>query len=73
MAGHLLGVLEPSVVFQVNWDSGCPPGVTSDSGKKTRRLCPFSNRGPCVLIRFYRKLADSKVAQRPGGSWRFKK
>src|SRR5271166_5482012 len=27
MAGHLLGVLEPSVVLQVNRDTGCPPGV----------------------------------------------
>jgi hypothetical protein len=26
MSGHLLGVLEPSVVFQVNRDAGCPPG-----------------------------------------------
>jgi hypothetical protein len=31
MAGHLLGVLEPSVVLQVNRDAGCPPGVTSVS------------------------------------------
>ena len=30
MAGHLLGVLEPSVVLQVNRDAGCPPSVTSD-------------------------------------------
>ena len=26
MSGHLLGVLEPSVVFQVNRDTGSPPG-----------------------------------------------
>ena len=32
MAGHLLGVLEPSVVLQVNSDMGCPPGVTSNPG-----------------------------------------
>jgi hypothetical protein len=30
MPGHLLGVLESSVVFQVDRDAGCPPGVTSD-------------------------------------------
>ena len=30
MAGHLLGVLEPSVVPQINRDAGCPPGVTFD-------------------------------------------
>ena len=27
MSGHLLGVLEPSVVLQVNCDAGCLPGV----------------------------------------------
>jgi hypothetical protein len=32
MSRHLLGVLEPSVVFQVNRDAGCPPGVTSGGG-----------------------------------------
>ena len=26
---HLLGVLQPSVIFQVNGDAGCSPGVTS--------------------------------------------
>jgi hypothetical protein len=25
MAGHLLGVLESSVVLQINRDAGCPP------------------------------------------------
>ena len=34
MAGHLLGVLEPSVVFQVNSDAGCSPGVTSNRREK---------------------------------------
>jgi len=37
MAGHLLGVLEPSVVLQINRDAGCPPGVTSDRSEKARR------------------------------------
>ena len=49
MPGHLLGVLEPSVVFQVNRDAGCPPGVTSDGGEKTRRLGPLPNRSPGVV------------------------
>jgi hypothetical protein len=31
MARHLLGVLEPSVVFQVNCDAGRTPGATSDN------------------------------------------
>jgi hypothetical protein len=31
---HLLRVLQPSVVFQVNSDPGCPPGVTSNGGEK---------------------------------------
>ena len=35
MAGHLLGLLEPPVVFQVNRDAGRPPGVTSDWSEKT--------------------------------------
>jgi hypothetical protein len=34
MSGHLWGVLEPSVVLQVNCDAGRPPGVTSDGGEK---------------------------------------
>ena len=49
MAGHLLGVLEPSVVLQVNGNTGCPPGVTSDRGEKTRRLGPLPNRSPGVV------------------------
>ena len=49
MAGHLLGVLEPSVVFKVNGDAGCPPSVTSDRGKETRRLSPLPNRSPSVV------------------------
>ena len=49
MSGHLLGVLEPSVVLQVNCDAGCPPGVTSDGGEKTRRLGPLPNRSPGVV------------------------
>jgi hypothetical protein len=31
---HLLGVLQPSVVLQVNGDAGCPPGVTFNGGEK---------------------------------------
>jgi hypothetical protein len=34
MASHLLGTLESTVVFQVNGDAGCSPGVTSDGGEK---------------------------------------
>ncbi|MDT7818198.1 MAG: hypothetical protein QOJ42_8114 [Acidobacteriaceae bacterium] len=30
MSRHLLGMLESSVVFQVNRNACCPPGVTSD-------------------------------------------
>ena len=41
MPRHLLGVLEPSVVLQVNGDAGCPPGVTSNGGEKAGRLGPF--------------------------------
>jgi hypothetical protein len=49
MPGHLLGVLEPSIVFQVDRDAGRPPGVTSDWSEKTRRLGPLPNRGPGVV------------------------
>jgi hypothetical protein len=41
MGGHLLGVLEPSVVLQVNGDAGCPPGVTSDGGEKPAAFARF--------------------------------
>jgi hypothetical protein len=49
VSGHLLGVLEPSVILQVNRDAGRPPGVTSDRGEKTRRLGPLPNRSPGVV------------------------
>ena len=49
MSGHQLGVLEPSVVLQVNRDAGRPPGVTSNWGEKTRRLGPLPNRSPGVV------------------------
>ena len=41
MAGHLLGVLEPSVVLQVNRDTCSPPGVTSDGVRKPAALARF--------------------------------
>ena len=41
MPGHLLGVFEPSVVFQVNRDAGRPPGVTSDGVRKPAALARF--------------------------------
>jgi hypothetical protein len=46
MASHLLGVLEPAVVFQVNRDAGCLPGVTSDGGEKSPPLWPASESQP---------------------------
>jgi hypothetical protein len=49
MPGHLLGVLEPSIVLQVNRYTGCPPGVTSDRGKKTSRLGPLPNGSPGII------------------------
>jgi hypothetical protein len=49
MAGHLLGVLQPVVVFQVNGDAGCSPGVTSDGGEKARRFGPLPDRSPGVV------------------------
>ncbi len=35
MASHLLRVLEPPIVFQINRDAGGPPSVTSDRRQKT--------------------------------------
>jgi hypothetical protein len=49
MASHLLGVLQPAVVFQVNGDAGCSPGVTSDGGEKARRFGPLPNSSPGVV------------------------
>src|ERR1700741_437882 len=49
MAGHLLGVFEPSVVLQINRDAGRPPGVTSNGGQKPRRLGPLPDSRPCVV------------------------
>jgi hypothetical protein len=49
MASHLLGVLEPSVVLQINRDTGCPPSVTSDWGEKTRGLSPLPDSRPGVV------------------------
>jgi len=49
MAGHLLSVLESSVVLQVNRDAGCPPSVTSYRGEKARRLGPLSDSRPGVV------------------------
>ena len=48
MAGHLLGVLKPSVVLQVDRDTGRTPSVTSDGGEKIRRFGTESNenKGP---------------------------
>jgi hypothetical protein len=49
MAGHLLGVLKPSVVLQVDRDTGRPPSVTSDGGEKTRGLSPLPDSRPGVV------------------------
>jgi hypothetical protein len=46
---NLLGVLEPSVVFQVNRDAGCLPSVTSYWNEKARSLGPLPNRSPDVV------------------------
>ena len=49
MPRHLLGVLESSVILQVNRDAGRPPGVTSYWSEKIRRLGPLPNRSPGVV------------------------
>jgi hypothetical protein len=57
MPGHLLGVLEASVVFQINRDASRSPGVTSD--------------GQVSLPRRYQGVFDQESA-RPAAatSWR---
>src|SRR6202008_1733895 len=40
-----------AVVLQVNRDAGCPPGMTSNRGEKNRRLGPFSNCSPGIVLR----------------------
>src|ERR1700730_6187787 len=49
MSSHLLGGLEPSVVLQVNGNTGCPPGVISERVEKTRCLSPLPNCSPCIV------------------------
>jgi hypothetical protein len=44
MRGHLLGMLQPAVVLQVNCDASCPPGMAADAGEKTRILSPLTPR-----------------------------
>ncbi len=63
MAGHLLSVLEPSVVLQVNGNTGSPPGVTSDRGQKTRGLGPLPNRSPKLPISFKRTIKVTNSEQ----------
>ena len=41
MSRHLLGVLQPPVVLQVNGDAGCSPGVTSHGCEKARCFRPL--------------------------------
>jgi hypothetical protein len=60
MSGHLLGVLKPPVVFQVDRNAGCPPGVTADWGEKTREA-NFADRFGVSRSTLYR-IAESRVA-----------
>jgi len=43
---HLLGMLEPASILQVNRHTGRPPGVTPDRRQKPRVLGPRANRRP---------------------------
>jgi hypothetical protein len=43
MSDHLLGMLEPSLVLQIDCNAGCPPAVTSHGDEKTRILGAFAN------------------------------
>jgi hypothetical protein len=56
MSRHLLGVLQPAVVFQVNGDAGCRPGVTSDGVRKAAALARFR-----IAIQALYRLRDRPV------------
>ena len=56
MGGHLLGVLEPPIVFQINRDAGGPSYVTSDRDEKTREA-NFADRFGVSRSTLYRNAA----------------
>jgi len=49
MRSHLLGMLEPASIFQVNRDAGRAPGVTPDRCQKPRIPRAFANRYPGIV------------------------
>src|SRR5271166_1722531 len=53
MTGHLLGMLKPSVVLQINRDPGRPPGVTSNRRQKTCRLSPLPRKEALPGLRWW--------------------
>jgi hypothetical protein len=60
MAGHLLGVLEPSVVLQVNRDASRPPGVTSNEGEN---CAEFTAPACCIVWPTTRAAMTAKAAR----------
>jgi hypothetical protein len=49
MRSHLLGMLEPAAILQVNRHTGRAPGVTPDRSQKPCVPCPFANGGPGIV------------------------
>src|ERR1700741_1534137 len=49
MRSHLLGMLEPASILQVNRHAGRTPGVTPDRRQKPRVSCSFTNGGPGIV------------------------
>jgi hypothetical protein len=56
MAGHLLRLLEPPIVFQINRDASYSPSVTSDREEKTREA-NFADRFGVSRSTLYRNAA----------------
>jgi len=52
MPGHLLGVLEPSVVLQVNRDAGCSPRCDNRPGVRKPAALALCRIGAEALYRF---------------------
>src|SRR5215469_39834 len=49
MRSHLLGMLEPASILQINRHTGRTPGVTSDRGQESRVPRSFANGWPGIV------------------------
>ena len=49
MRSHLLGMLEPTSILQLNRHPGSAPGVTPNRRQKPRVACSFPDRCPGIV------------------------